>query len=127
MLKIVRWCLGRLILFVDWVTRPSAPKRSVEDQQAVNARAIGLALYEFRACPFCVKVRRELKRLGVDLERRDAARNPEHKRDLVEQGGRYKVPCLRINEGGGRERWLYESDDVIAYLRERFATPTETV
>ena len=35
-------------------------------------------------------------------------------------GGKVKVPCLRIEEAGGT-RWMYESNDIIAYLEQRYA------
>jgi len=34
-------------------------------------------------------------------------------------GGKRKVPCLRIEEDGKTE-WMYESNDIIAYLEQRF-------
>jgi len=30
-----------------------------------------------------------------------------------------KVPCLKITENG-EDRWMYESNDIIAYLNGRF-------
>ncbi|WP_240472671.1 glutathione S-transferase N-terminal domain-containing protein [Salinivibrio socompensis] len=30
------------------------------------------------------------------------------------------VPCLRIDQGG-EIQWMYESDDIIEYLRDNFA------
>ena len=42
-----------------------------------------------------------------------------HSADLVRGGGERKVPCLRI-EHGDRVEWMYESDDIIAYLEGRF-------
>ena len=37
--------------------------------------------------------------------------------DLINGGGRFKVPCLQISGGSGEKTWLYESDDIIAYLK----------
>ena len=42
-------------------------------------------------------------------------------RELIEQGGQYMVPCLRIEKEDGTAQWLYESTDIIRYLTERFA------
>jgi glutathione S-transferase len=40
---------------------------------------------------------------------------------LVAERGRRTVPVLRIRgEGGGADRWMPESADIVAYLAERF-------
>ena len=51
---------------------------------------------------------------------RDAKNNEQDRQTLLEQGGKIKVPCLRIEENG-QSTWLYESKAIIAYLDERFA------
>lgn len=117
--KTVREGLGRLIILVDRLTRPASIQRTPAEQRQVEDRARALALYQFYACPFCVRVRRTVHRLGVPIEYRDAQHNPEHRRALLEGGGEIKVPCLRIEENGGT-RWLYESADIIHYLEKRF-------
>ncbi|GLR62704.1 glutaredoxin domain-containing protein [Marinospirillum insulare] len=112
--------LGQLIIFVDWLTRPKKKQRSTEEQAAVDEAAKVLALYQFKACPFCVKVRRAMHGLNIDIALRDAKNNPQFRQELQEQGGRVKVPCLRIEEEG-KVRWMYESNDIIEYLNKRFA------
>ncbi len=119
----IRWLLGRIILALDWLTRPQWPQRPPEEQALLDQATDGLALYEFEACPFCVKTRRAIRRLGLNIERRDARNDPGWQQELVDQGGRYQVPCLRIPEADGEVRWLYESNDIIAYLRARFGRP----
>jgi glutathione S-transferase len=39
--------------------------------------------------------------------------------ELIAGGGKGQVPCLRIETDDGNVRWLYESADIIAYLREQ--------
>ncbi|MDY7218688.1 glutathione S-transferase N-terminal domain-containing protein [Denitrificimonas sp. JX-1] len=112
--------LGQLIIFGDWLTRPKPQQRTVEKQAEVDEATASLALYQFKACPFCVKVRRAMHALNLTVELRDAKNNEQFRQELLEQGGRIKVPCLRIEEQGG-VRWMYESNDIIAYLKERFA------
>ncbi|RLW70923.1 MAG: glutaredoxin, partial [gamma proteobacterium symbiont of Stewartia floridana] len=41
--------------------------------------------------------------------------------ELQQFGGKLQTPCLKIEQQDG-DRWLYESDDIIRYLRQRFAT-----
>lgn len=118
--KALRVGLGQLIVFGDWISRPAKRKRSPQAQAEVDRQARGLALYQFHACPFCVKTRRALHRLNVPVALRDAKNDPAHRQALLEGGGRVKVPCLRIEEDG-KTTWMYESGDIIAYLDQRFA------
>ena len=120
LLKALRIGLGQLIILIDWLTRPRKLKRSAQDQEQVRQAAAGLALYQFHACPFCVRTRRTLHRLNVPVALRDAKNNAEHRQTLLEQGGKIQVPCLRIEEQG-EVRWLYESKAIAAYLNQRFA------
>lgn len=120
LIKALRIGLGQIIIFLDFITRPRKLKRSPQEQAQVENAAADLALYQFHACPFCVKTRRTLHRLNVPVALRDAKNDGAHRQTLVEQGGKLKVPCLRIEEHG-ESRWLYESKAIIAYLNERFA------
>lgn len=81
----------------------------------VNQQA-RLALYHFQACPFCALTRSVLKHIDVDVEQRDIIKQPQHRKDLIAGGGRQQVPCLRI-EKSGQVQWLYESRDIIDYLK----------
>jgi glutaredoxin len=117
---IVRAILGALILFFNWVFTPKSIKREASEQAAINAQTEKLALYQYAACPFCVKVRRAMKRNGLNIETRDAKRSEQFKEELVKGGGQLKVPCLRIEEENGDVRWMYESGDIISYLEGRF-------
>lgn len=119
LIKSLRLGLGQLVIIIDFVTRPRKMSRDVEQQRVVDEQLKGLSLYQFNACPFCVKVRRNLHRLNLKLDLRDAKNNQQYRQELEEQGGRIKVPCLRIDEGN-KVTWLYESNEIIAYLDQRF-------
>ena len=118
-MKIIRWILGRVILVVDAVTAPTAVKRSEAEQKKIDELTQPMSLYQFQACPFCVKVRRQLKRHGLKIELRDAKNNQSIKAELVREGGLHKVPCLHTDNPDGSSTWLYESNDIIAHLNER--------
>jgi glutaredoxin len=118
--KALRVGLGQLIVFGDWISRPAKKKRDAAAQAQVEQQAKGLVLYQFHACPFCVKTRRTLHRLNVPVALRDAKNDAQHRQALLEGGGRVKVPCLRVEEQG-EVTWMYESKDIIAYLDKRFA------
>lgn len=118
-LRLLREGSGRVLIFIDWLFRPSRVKRSVEDQSKVDQETKILKLYQFYACPFCVKTRRSIKRLNLKVETRNAQAEGEFRKELELNGGKIKVPCLKI-EGSGQASWLYESNDIIKYLDERF-------
>ena len=62
----------------------------------------------------------------VNIETRDVKRNPIAREELLAGGGELQVPCLRIEEGDGGCRWMYESDDIIRYLEGRFVAASIT-
>jgi glutaredoxin len=120
LMKALRVGLGQLIVLGDAVSRPRPQRRSPQGQAAVVKDAARLSLYQFRACPFCVKTRRALHRLNVPMTLHDAKNDPVQRERLLAGGGKIKVPCLHIEEEG-QSRWLYDSNAIIAYLEQRFA------
>lgn len=119
-MKFVRWFLGRIVLLVNWLTWPRAGVRNPELQQQIEASVSNHSLYQFHACPFCVKVRRGMQRLNLPIELRDARAGGPFRKELRQQGGEVKVPCLRIDHADGATEWMYESSDILAYLEKRF-------
>jgi len=119
LLKLLREGLGRLFVFFDFLTRPKIIERSAGAQAVVDEQAKALSLYQFYACPFCIKTRRVIRQLQLPIELRDAQQPGTHRDDLEKLGGRIKVPCLRI-PNGDEDQWLYESGDIIAYLEGEF-------
>ncbi|NGO88784.1 glutaredoxin [Halomonas sp. 18071143] len=116
----LRVLLAPVMLVSEKLSTPRSVERSAEEQAEVDAACEALALYQFRTCPFCIKVRKEMARLGLKIELRDAQLDPDHKQALQEGGGKVKVPCLRIAHEDGREEWLYESDEINRWLHQRF-------
>ena len=108
LVKAIHAGLGQIILLGDALTRPRPQQRSAQGQATVNAEAAQLSLYQFHACPFCVKTRRAMRRLNVPITLHDAKRDPEARARLLAGGGKVKVPCLRIDDAQGT-RWMYES------------------
>ncbi|MGY4532545.1 glutaredoxin [Pseudomonas sp. TE3786] len=121
LIKALRVGLGQLIVFIDFLTRPRKQKRAPEAQAQVAQATTSMALYQFHACPFCVRTRRTMHRLNLPIALRDAKNNEEHRQALLNQGGAIKVPCLRIDENGG-STWMYESKAIMQYLEDRFAS-----
>ncbi|MEH6582472.1 MAG: glutaredoxin domain-containing protein [Halioglobus sp.] len=119
-MAIIRWLLGSLILFFNWVFAPRGVKRDADIQARINEQTHSLTLYQYKACPFCVKVRRSLKRQSLNIETRDAKRCSIARQELLAGGGSLKVPCLRIDNDQGESSWVYESGEIIEYLKGRF-------
>ena len=118
--KTVRAVLGPFILLFDKLTTPRGIQRDPQQQQAIDRETRALTLYQFATCPFCIKVRRAMARLSLNIEKRDAQFDPRSREELLQGGGQLKVPCLKITEADGQARWMYESDDIIGYLHKRF-------
>ncbi|MCK7458673.1 glutaredoxin domain-containing protein [Idiomarina aminovorans] len=118
--RTLRLVLTPIVLLVEKLTTPKGQSRSDEAQQKVDEACKSLTLYQFAACPFCVKVRKEIARLNLNLELKDAKNNEQHRQELLDGGGRVKVPCLRIKQGDNVQ-WMYESDDINQYLQKHFA------
>jgi len=116
----VRLSLTPFMLIGERVLRPRGIERDPAEQARVDEQTQQLALYHFPACPFCIKVRRVMQRLSLDIELRNAQPAGPYREELQNEGGAVQVPCLRIEEDDGSVRWLYESDAIIEYLRERF-------
>ncbi len=116
----VRVLLAPVMLISEKLSTPKAVERTPEEQAQVDIACQQLALYQFRTCPFCIKVRKEIARLGLNIELRDAQLDPAHKQALLEGGGKVKVPCLKITDDAGQATWLYESDEINRWLHQRF-------
>ena len=76
----------------------------------------GLALYHYRACPFCARTLQVMEKLNFKVEQRDILIDSKHRQELIQQGGSRQVPCLRIEKDHGQVQWLYESADIIKYF-----------
>lgn len=120
MLKILREGVGRFMVLMSYLTNPRKIKRSPEAQLQANNKAETMSVYQYFTCPFCIKTRRAIHRLNIPIEYRDAqVRGSENRNTLEQEGGRIKVPCLRIDDGE-ETTWLYESNEIISYLNEQF-------
>lgn len=118
--KGLRVVLGPFMLLWEMLSRPRPVVRAPALQQTIDQQCQSLALYQFATCPFCLKVRQEMHRLALPIERRDAQKDPTHRAALLQGGGAVKVPCLKIVDAAGQTQWLYDSGAIIRYLSDRF-------
>jgi glutaredoxin len=117
LMKAIRWPIGQLILLLNFIFSPRSPKRAAEEQAKIDAKTHTLSLYQLPSCPFCVKVRRTMKREGLKVELRNISGKNNFQQELIREGGKRKVPCLRIEKADGQVQWLYESNDVVRHLQ----------
>jgi glutaredoxin len=117
-MKILRYIIGKILLLLSAMTLPKKAKRTPENTRAIKSQLAQYSLYQFEACPFCIKVRRALHRMDLNIELRDSKADP-YKTELVEKGGRLMAPCLRI-QNGDDVTWMYESNDIISHLESQF-------
>ena len=119
-MTIIRLILGKLILLLNWLFTPGSVERDTALQAGIDQQTSALKLYQYAACPFCVKVRRAVKRNALNIATREVNRDDSAKLELLAGGGVLKVPCLRIEDEHGQVDWMYESSAIISYLDGRF-------
>jgi len=124
--KLIRWILGRIILVIEWIMAPRGVGRSHEAQRVLDEATQGMTLYQLHTCPFCVMVRHAMKKQSLNIRTRDVRRDAAAKAELIAYGGKYQVPCLRIEHGPDKVEWMYESSDIKQFLQSRFGS-TEAV
>jgi glutaredoxin len=120
--KALRIALGPFLLLWEFITRPKGLVRVPAQQALVDASTRSLVLYQFKTCPFCMKVRQEMARLSLRIEKRDAQYHETNRSALIAAVGKPKVPCLQITHDSGQVEWLLDSKAIMAYLQGRFAS-----
>ena len=64
-------------------------------------------------CPYCQKVESFMEENNIEIEVVNIENDREAMRELIEKGGKRQIPCL-YHDG----EYLYESDDIIEFLKE---------
>lgn len=122
--KALRLILMPFMLLWAKLGMPRGIVRPPRIQDKIDAECRQLALYHFKTCPFCIKVRHEMARLSLPINLRDAQHDPKHRADLLNGGGKIQTPCLQITDQAGGVQWLYESKVIIGYLQALSSPPT---
>ena len=122
-MSLIRWFVGKLIIFMHLITLPKPILRKKIDQDRIDKQTKYFTIYQFEACPFCVKVRRFMRKNNLKINLKDAKNNKTFKSELVNEGGKHKVPCLKIAKKYSKIIWLYESTEIIKFLKKEFKLP----
>lgn len=119
--RTLRIVLGPFMLLKEALTKPKGLVRTAAAQADVDTQCQTLSLYQFKTCPFCIKTRKEVARMSLNIKRVDAQHEGADRQALLAGTGLTKVPCLRIVDAAGQSQWIGDSDKIIAYLRGRFS------
>jgi glutaredoxin len=122
----IRWILGSLILFLNWVFSPKSIVRNSVLQKEIDQQFSGFTLFHYPACPFCVKVRRVMKKYNLSFKLVDPRNSETEMQDLMKGGGKLKVPCLRIEKNNESTIWMYESSSIISFLESKIPEAQES-
>ncbi|MFK5891853.1 MAG: glutathione S-transferase N-terminal domain-containing protein [Pseudomonadota bacterium] len=119
--RTLRFILGPILILWEIIFSPRGIVRPPEEQSAIDNKTQYLSLYQYPTCPFCIKVRRQIKRLSLNIELRNTRDEGTFRQELLNQGGKTQVPCLKItNPLNEQSEWLYESDTINSYLDKNF-------
>ncbi|MCH9745976.1 MAG: glutathione S-transferase N-terminal domain-containing protein [Proteobacteria bacterium] len=120
LLKAFRNGLGSLIALVSRLIPVKKVRRDAQAQTIADKKAANIELYQFFACPFCIMSRRVIRGLNIKIVTRDAqTQGGRYREELLKEGGKVQVPCLKITENG-QVSWMYESAVIKDYLEKEF-------
>lgn len=71
-------------------------------------------------CPYCAKVRRVMEELDLDFICRNMPKGSPKRELLRRLGGKEMVPFLVDTSDKSNPVMMYESDDIIDYLKEKY-------
>ena len=118
--RTLRIVLGPFMLMFEVLSREKPVVRAPAQQAQVDQDCRSLVLFHFKTCPFCIKVRKEMYRLALTVEKHDAQHDAKAKADLLLGSGHDQVPCLKITDANGKVSWIKDSGAIITYLNQRF-------
>jgi hypothetical protein len=113
---------GLCFMFADSCFKVKPVQRSSEEQASLDRESRRIQLYFCKTSPSSIKVKRRCEQLGLRIVEKDVERVNAYRNELIHGGGEVRVPCLRIEGTKGKEtRWLYDGQEILAYLERRFS------
>lgn len=80
-----------------------------------------LSLYHYNTCPYCAVTKQAINATDIDVEYRNISTSNQFKQELIKFGGKKQVPALKIEYQDKPTQWLYESADIIKFIRRQAA------
>lgn len=111
----IRIVLGFFVRHLDRMTSPTPISREPSRQNDLDAQTASFTLYHLETCPFCVKVRRVIRRLNLKVKMKEIAEDADALKELQAGGKIDQAPCLRIDSATGTQ-WMYESSEINKFL-----------
>ncbi len=78
-----------------------------------------ITLYHRPSCGYCRRVYRALEEMDISIEQINLNANDQARAELYKGGGMTQVPAIRIDLADGTQQWMYESLDIIEFLRKQ--------
>lgn len=107
---------GRIAKFLENSFASKPPILPSAESERRKLLFPGHSLYQFQLSPFATKTRRCVRNLGLSIPILDVLEDSTAWQELVLQGGKDQVPCLKIERAGSPAQWMYESTEIIRYL-----------
>ena len=95
-MSIIRAIIGAILLLLEALFSPKGIKRNPELQAQIDLETKILTLYQFKSCPFCVKVRMAMKKRSLTIETRDAKRSDAAMAELLAGGRCCGAPMVQF-------------------------------
>lgn len=73
-------------------------------------------------CPYCKKVRSAFEDMNITYTKIDALPGTPERDELISLGGKGQVPFLVDKTNPEKPVMMYESDDIIAYVKRQYAS-----
>ena len=105
---IIRWILGKSILFFDLVYAPKGIQRDAEVLEKIDEQTTGLSLDQYATCLLRVKVCRAMNRNTLNIQAQNTKHFEIRRNELIGWGGKLKIFFPGIDEEGSGERCIYE-------------------
>lgn len=77
-----------------------------------------LTLYHMGHCPYCKRVINVIHSSKITVIYKDLDVHEKFRKQLISGGGKQQVPCLLMTEKGKPDQWLYESQDIINFIKQ---------
>jgi len=77
-----------------------------------------LTLYYRPTCPFCVRVNFFTTKQKIIVNEKNISSDHKAHQELISKGGKRQVPALKIERKDGTSEWMYESGDIIRFLKQ---------
>lgn len=75
-----------------------------------------LNLYFLETCPYCRKVLQFMDEQNIEISMKNISQDPQLRGELIQKGRKSQVPALEIDG-----KIMYESDDIIQWLKENIS------